>query len=126
MTTSIEPALIEIEREIGSGRVLTDADVLVSYGRDESEAEPGRPDAAVRVRNTQEVAAVMRAASRHRIPVTPRAGGTGRTGGSVPLAGGIVLAFEQCNRLKGIENDDMVAVVEPGVITGQLHRAVEA
>ena len=68
----------------------------------------------------------MRAASKHRVPVTPRAGGTGRTGGAVPLAGGIVLAFEQMNRIKGIERGDMIAVVEPGVITGELHAAVEA
>jgi len=123
--SGIDAALIEIERAIGSGRVLTDPDVLESYARDESEAKPRRPDAAVRVRGTADVAAVMLAASRHNVPVTPRAGGTGRTGGSVPLAGGIVLAFEQQNRIKGIEPVDLVTVVEPGVITGVLHRAVE-
>ncbi|HEX4354939.1 MAG TPA: FAD-linked oxidase C-terminal domain-containing protein, partial [Polyangiales bacterium] len=57
--------------------------------------------------------------------VTPRAGGTGRTGGAVPLAGGVVLAFEAMNRIKGIEPRDLIAVVEPGVVTGELHRAVE-
>ena len=80
----------------------------------------------MRVQGTQDVVAVMRAASRHGVPVTPRAGGTGRTGGAVPVAGGIVLAFERCNRIKGIEADDLVAVVEPGVITGEFHAAVEA
>jgi glycolate oxidase len=125
MRQAVEAALIEIERNIGDGRVLTDPDVLATYSHDESEAEPCQPEAVIRVRSTLEVAAVMSAASRHRVPVTPRAGGTGRTGGSVPLAGGIVLAFEQHNRIKGIELDDMVAVVEPGVITGQLHAAVE-
>jgi glycolate oxidase len=126
VTAALEPALIEIERALGSGRVVTDADVLASYAKDESEADPRQPDAVVRVHSTAEVAAVMRAASKHRVPITPRAGGTGRTGGAVPLAGGIVLAFEQMNRIKGIEQGDMIAVVEPGVITGQLHAAVEA
>jgi glycolate oxidase len=126
VTAALEPALIDIERALGSGRVVTDADVLASYAKDESEADPVQPDAVVRVQSTAEVAAVMRAASKHRVPVTPRAGGTGRTGGAVPLAGGIVLAFEQMNRIKGIEQGDMIAVVEPGVITGQLHAAVEA
>jgi glycolate oxidase len=121
----LDAALIEIERAIGDGRVVTDPEVLETYSRDESEAEPRLPDAVVRTRSTQDVAAVMRAASRHRIPVTPRAGGTGRTGGSVPLAGGIVLAFEQQNQIKGIELEDMIAVAEPGVITGQFHAAVE-
>jgi glycolate oxidase len=126
MKTNLEQALIEIERAIGDGRVLTDPDLLASYARDESEAAPVTPEAVVRVQSTREVAAVMSAASRHLIPVTPRSGGTGRTGGAVPLAGGIVLAFEQHNHIKGIEVDDMVAVVEPGVITGQFHTAVEA
>jgi len=122
---SLSQALIEIDRALGDGRVVTDPEVLVTYSRDESEAKPVMPDAVVRVRDAKETVAVMRAASSHRIPVTPRAGGTGRTGGSIPLAGGIVLAFEQCNRIKGIERDDLVMVTEPGVITGKLHEAVE-
>jgi glycolate oxidase len=126
MSLILDPALIQIERALGSGRVVRDPDVLATYAKDESEAEPRLPDAVVRVRDTAEVAAVMAAASQHRIPVTPRAGGTGRTGGAVPVAGGIVLAFEQMNRILGVETADMVAVVEPGVITGQLHAAVEA
>ncbi len=125
MTAALDTALIEMERALGQGRVLTDPELLESYARDESEAAPRRPDAVVRTRSTREVAAVMAAAHRHRVPVTPRAGGTGRTGGAVPLAGGIVLAFEQHNQIKGIERDDMIAVVEPGVVTGHLHAAVE-
>ena len=122
---SLSQALIEIDRALGDGRVVTDPEVLATYSRDESEADPVMPEAVVRVRDTRETLAVMRAASAHRIPVTPRAGGTGRTGGSIPLAGGIVLAFEQCNRIKGIERDDLIVVTEPGVITGKLHEAVE-
>jgi glycolate oxidase len=122
---SLTAALIEIERSLGSGAVVTDREVLESYSRDESEAAPHMPDAVVRAQRTQDVVAVMRAASRYQVPVTPRAGGTGRTGGAVPVAGGIVLAFERCNRIKGIEVDDLVAVAEPGVITGQFHAAVE-
>jgi glycolate oxidase len=118
-------ALADIERAIGSGRVLTDPDILSAYALDESETEPSMPEAVIRVQGSREVAAVMTAASRHGVAVTPRAGGTGRTGGAVPLAGGIVLAFEQCNRIKGVEQGDMVAVVEPGVVTGVLHAAVE-
>ena len=104
----LEATLIEIERSVGSGSVVTDRDVLESYARDESEATPHLPVAVVRAQRTQDVVAVMRAASRHGIPVTPRAGGTGRTGGAVPVAGGIVLAFERCNRIKGIEPHDLV------------------
>jgi glycolate oxidase len=122
---SIDRALIELERALGSGRVVTDSDVLASYAHDESEVPPHPPDAVIRVANEREVAATMRICSEHEVPVTPRAAGTGRTGGAVPLAGGIVLAFEHMRAIKGIEDDNLIAVVEPGVVTGELHAAVE-
>ena len=122
---SIDSALIQLERSLGNGRVITDPDVLASYASDESEVPPHPPQAAIRVQSEAEVAAAMRVCSEHGVPVTPRAGGTGRTGGAVPLAGGVVLAFEHMRAIKGIEEDDLIAVVEPGVITGDLHAAVE-
>jgi glycolate oxidase len=124
--SQIDRALLEIERACGSGSVLRDDDVLDRYAHDESEVPPARPAAVVRASSAAEVAAVLRAASRHRVPVTPRAGGTGRVGGAVPVAGGLVLAFERMGALRGIERDDQIAVVEPGLVTGELHRAVEA
>ncbi len=124
--SNIDPALRKLDQALGSGRVLTDPDVLASYAVDESEVPPHLPDAVVRVREAREVADVMRICAEHSVPVTPRAGGTGRTGGAVPLAHGVVIAFEQMNRIKGIEEDDLIAVVEPGVITGAFHSAVEA
>lgn len=123
--TSTDRALIELDRALGSGRVLTDPELLPRYAVDESEVPPHLPDAVVRAQSSADVAHVMRICAEHAVPVTPRAGGTGRTGGAVPLAGGIVLAFEAMNRIKGIEARDLIAVVEPGVITGDLHDAVE-
>jgi glycolate oxidase len=123
--TSIDRALIELDRSLGSGRVLTDPDILASYAHDESEVPPHPPQAVVRARSAADVANVMKICAAHEVPVTPRAGGTGRTGGAVPLAGGVVLAFEAMNQIKGIEARDLTAVVEPGVITGEFHRAVE-
>lgn len=122
---SIDTALIELDRALGSGRVVTDPDVLATYARDESEVPAHPPEAALRVASEQEVAAVMRICSEHRVPVTPRAGGTGRTGGAVPLAGGIVLAFEHMRAIKGIEEENLIAVVEPGAVTSEVHEAVE-
>jgi glycolate oxidase len=60
------------------------------------------------------------------VPVTPRAGGTGRTGGAVPVAGGILLRTDQLAKIKEIDRKDLVCVVEPGVVTRDLHTAVEA
>jgi glycolate oxidase len=122
----LDKALIEIDRGLSSGAVVTDPEVLDSYAIDESECAPRRPDGLVRAHTTADVACVMRAASAHGIPVTPRGAGTGRTGGSVPVDGGIVLAFEAMTQLKGIEKSDLVAFAEPGLITGQLHEQVES
>jgi glycolate oxidase len=124
--SNLSRALIEIDRAVGSDQVVTDPEVCESYGRDESEATPRAPDAVVRARSAADVVAVMQACSRHGVFVTPRAGGTGRTGGAVPVQGGIVLAFEGMNQLEEIHREDLVAVVQPGLVLGQLHAAVEA
>lgn len=123
---SLERALVDLDRALGSGRVLTDLAIREAHAGDESEATPVVPDAVVRARNAADVSAVLRIANAHRIAVTPRAGGTGRVGGAVPLEAGIVLAFEGMQGLAGIERTDQLVVVEPGVVTGDLHRAVEA
>lgn len=123
--SNVEQALIEIDRAVGSGSVLRDPDILETYSHDESETSPRLPDAVVRASSTAQVSAVLKAAHEHGVPVTPRAGGTGRVGGAVPVEGGIVLAFEQMNDFKGIERQDLLAVAQPGMITGELHGAVE-
>jgi glycolate oxidase len=75
--------------------------------------------------SSADVAATLAVADACEVPVTPRAGGTGRTGGAVPVAGGIVLATHALARIKEIDRANLVAVVEPGVVTGELHAAVE-
>ncbi|MBX3271440.1 MAG: FAD-binding protein [Sandaracinaceae bacterium] len=119
-------ALSALDRALPSGSVITDPDVRAAYARDESEAEPVVPDAVVRVRSTDEVARAMRVASAHGVPVTARAGGTGRTGGAVPARGGWVMAFERFDGIDEISPDDLLAVVRPGTILGDVHAAVEA
>jgi glycolate oxidase len=122
----IDQALLAIDRTCGSGSVLTDADLLASHAHDESEVAPQQPAAVVRVRSTSEVSAVLRAAHEHGVPVVPRGGGTGRVGGAVPVQGAIVLAFERMADVVHIGREDLTAMVEPGVVLGDLHRAVEA
>ena len=74
---------------------------------------------------TADVAAVLRFASRHGIPVTPRGAGYGYVGGCVPEHGGFVLSLEKMNRIREISARDFVAVVEPAVRTKALQGAVE-
>jgi glycolate oxidase len=72
-----------------------------------------------------DVAATLAIADACQVPVTPRAGGTGRSGGAVPVAGGIVLTTHALAHVKDIDRENLVAVVEPGVVTGELHAMLE-
>lgn len=122
---SVHRALSDIARACGDSAVLTDRDVLEQHASDESEATPQTPAAVVRAESAEQVAAVMRGANEHRVPVTPRGGGTGRVGGAVPTPGGIVLVSDRMNAIEEIDRSELVAVVQPGVVLGELHRAVE-
>ena len=83
------------------------------------------PDAIVFAETAEQVSALMKLAERHNVPIVPRGAGSGYTGGSLAVEGGIILVMEKMNRILQIDSDDMFAIVEPGVITGQLHAAVE-
>lgn len=121
-----ERALLEVAAHLPSDAVRTDPDVCASHARDESEAVPAMPSAVLRARTTAEVSAVLGAAHRHGVPVTPRAGGTGRTGGATTVIhGGWVLALDRFDRVLDVDPLDAVAVVEPGAITGVVHERLE-
>ncbi len=83
------------------------------------------PDAVALPRTSASVANLLQFANEHRIPVTTRGAGYGYVGSCVPNLGGIVLSLERMKRIKEINDDDFVAVVEPGVITKSLQDAVE-
>lgn len=83
------------------------------------------PDVAVFPATTAEVAFVLREASRANVPVTPRGAGYGYVGGCTPVKKGIVLSLERMNKILEIHPRDFVAVVQPGVVTGDLQEAVK-
>lgn len=114
----------ELKQHLGERYVLTrDAD-LEAYSYDGT-WKKSRPDLVCLPGTTEEVATVLRLANHHGIPVTPRGAGTGLAGGSVPVRGGIVLALTRLNRILRIDEQNLLAEVEPGVITADLQRAVE-
>jgi glycolate oxidase len=119
-------ALSEISRALPSDALITSGAALDAYASDASEVAPVTPLAVAKVASTEEISAVLRACNRHGVPVTSRGAGTSRVGGAVPAAGGLVISFERMNRVKHIEANDGLAVVEPGVVTGELHRSVES
>ena len=122
---AIERAKIELDRTLGTSKLLVSSDGCLPYATDESDVVGPQPDVVVLAATREDVTATLAIAERFGVPVTPRAGGTGRTGGAVPAAGGIVLATHALARVKDIDRRDMIAVVEPGVVTGVLHRLCE-
>src|SRR5262245_35589419 len=106
---------------VGAEHVRTGDAIKDDYGHDEAlTAEPQRPLAVVSPASTDEVAAVVRLADEHRIPVTARGAGTGMSGGCIPRPDGMVVSFERMNRIIEIDTDNFVAVVESGVKLDQL------
>lgn len=117
---SLEADLISL---LGPDRVSTTAADLATHSTDKWFAS-SPPQVVVHATSTADVAAVLRYAHEHGVPVTPQGAQVGYVGGCVPLHGGIALSLKKMNRIKEINIGDGVAVVEPGVITGTLQAAV--
>src|SRR6266542_2656814 len=101
------------------GEIRLDPATLSRYAGDKWFATHP-PDAVALPRSTRSVAAILRFAHRHGIPVTARGAGHGYVGGCVPVRGGIVLSLARMDRITEINAADFVAVVQPGVITQTL------
>lgn len=115
----------DLEAAVGAAHVRTDAASCAAYGVDA--LKQGHPaDVVVVPADTAEVAAVVRVCRTHRAPMVPRGAGTGYTGGAVPVHGGVVIALERLNRIVAIDVENLVAVAECHVVTGDLARAAEA
>jgi glycolate oxidase len=112
-----------LQEKLGHSKVLVDTEILDSYSHDETPDVIAVPDILVRAENAQDVSHTLMICSAHKVPVTPRGAGTGVTGGALPVQGGVVLSLEKCNRILEIDLDNMVAVVEPGAITGDIQKA---
>ena len=84
------------------------------------------PDAVVFPGSEQEVSKILSLAYQNKIIIVPRGAGTGMTGGSIPVNGGLVVAFSRMNRILEIDENNFIAKVQPGVIVSDLHRLVES
>ncbi|WP_457574093.1 FAD-binding oxidoreductase [Desulfolithobacter sp.] len=108
---------------VGQEHCLTSPEELACYSYDAS-GQVFMPEAVLFPDRATQVAAILRLANQHRFPVVARGAGSGMTGGSLPVRGGVVLACNRMNRIVEIDADNMICVVEPGVITGELQEAV--
>ena len=108
----------------GPDHVRTDDEARAAYGADA--LKRGTPaDVVVMPATAEEISRIARLCGAHRVPLVPRGGGSGYTGGAVPVRGGVVVSLERMNRILEIDEANLVAVVEPNVITGDLQDAVE-
>ena len=111
--------------ELGGEKLINDPDLFGPYSEDYSFCGIHAPDLVVRASCAEDVQKVFKVASEHKIPVTPRGLGTGKSGGSLPIFGGIVLSLDRMNRMLEVNKEDMVAVAEPGIITADFMAEVE-
>lgn len=109
---------------IGPEGVFSDADTLTEYGHDETEDLGFEPAIVLKPNSSEQVSLILKHCNQRNIAVTPRGGGTGLSGGALPLAGGVLLSTERLNRILSIDEQNLQATVEPGVITQVFQEAV--
>ncbi|HML77104.1 FAD-binding oxidoreductase [Geobacter sulfurreducens] len=114
----------ELKQIVGTDNVATDRQDLLCYGYDATQME-FLPDAVVHPGSPEEIAAILKLANAERFPVFPRGAGSGFTGGALPKGGGIVLVLTRLNRILRIDTENLIAEVEPGVVTEQFQQEVE-
>src|SRR3989475_13149210 len=105
-----------LRKVVGSAYVLTRPEDVVVYEQDAFLVARALPDIVVLPASTAEVAAVVRAAHETNVPLVARGAGTGLNGGSIPIAGGVMLVHTRMNRIVELDPRNRLAVVEPGAI----------
>ena len=119
-----EQIINELKSIVGKDNVFTSKADRICYSYDATQ-QSFLPDVVVHPDSTDEISRVMKLANRELIPVFPRGAGSGFSGGSLPTRGGIVLCTERMDRILLIDEENLVATVEPGVVTEQFQKAVE-
>ncbi len=126
MTSAALPEALdaELSAALGEDGWRADAATRRAHAEDDSR-QLAMPDAVALPRDREQVAAIVRACRRHRVPVVARGAGTGTTAAAVPFVGGVVVSFARMNRILALRPDDRCAVVEPGVLNGDLQQALQ-
>jgi glycolate oxidase len=121
----LSPAFVtQASAIVGDQFAKRDVASLDTYGTD-AVNKTHRPDLVVLPGSRDEIAGIAQLCHAAKVPMVVRGGGTGYTGGAVPIHGGIVISLERLNQILEIDEDNLLARVQPNVITGDLHAAVE-
>ncbi|WP_225412973.1 FAD-binding oxidoreductase [Stigmatella hybrida] len=127
----VEPGRLEavwtaLGQTLSSEQLRRDEETRQRYARDESDSGVYPPDIIAFPETTAQVSAVFKACQAQGVPFTPCGARSGKSGGSLSLRGGVMVSLERMNRIRSVSVEDLTAVVEPGVITGDLMRAADA
>lgn len=118
--------ILQLTEILGEANVFTDSQVLDNYSHDETEDLRYQPEVVVKPADTAQVSAILKLCSSAYVPVTPRGGGTGLSGGALPVYGGVLMSMERFKSIIEIDTENLQATVEPGVITEEFMNAVAA
>lgn len=124
MNNKLQQLKNKLQNTLNANAVSDDPDILEKYSVDETSDLKGNPWLVVYAKSTEDVSTVLSLCNEYEIPVIPRGAGTGVTGGAVPVSGGVVLSLEKMDKILEIDTENMIAVCQPGVITGQLQKEV--
>ncbi len=117
MYNKINSSVLDKLNEIlNKENVFLDADNLEKYGQDETEDFVFKPEVVLKPISVEQISAIMKLANEFRIPVTARGSGTGLSGGALPIHGGIIISMEKFSNILNIDERNLQATVEPGVI----------
>ncbi|PWK78925.1 glycolate oxidase [Mucilaginibacter oryzae] len=123
----ISPQILDAIKAIaGDDAVLTGQESLEKYSHDETEDLVYYPEVVVKPQTPEQVSALLKLCNENTIPVTPRGAGTGLSGGALPVKGGLLIAMERFNRVLEIDEQNLQATVEPGVVTEEFMNQVAA
>lgn len=116
--------LIEISEIVGAEYVFTEHEDLEKYSHDETEDLIFYPEVVVRPNTKEQISSLLNLCNKHLIPVTPRGAGTGLSGGALPVMGGLMISMERFDKIIEIDERNLQATLEPGVITEVFMNAV--
>ena len=119
-----EQTINKLQAIVGHKNVASDKADRICYSYDATQLS-FLPDVVVHPGSTEEISRIMKLANAERIPVFPRGAGSGFSGGALPTKGGMVLCTERLDRILQIDEENLIATVEPGVVTEKFQQAVE-
>jgi glycolate oxidase len=120
-----EKILVSLKKIVGAENIVLDKDTRHEYGHDKTEDYQFMPDVVVKPETPEQVSEVLKVCNEYKIPVTPRGAGTGLSGGALPIKKGVVISMERFNKILNIDELNLQATVEPGVITEVFQNTVK-